>query len=167
MAQGFSLNQSQAFQCQNCREFINTSMTNCSYCGVAINSEAAFAAADIQAAVAKACNDAKYMRLLARVMVGFFLAMWISSLSILVGMEIPVMLFVLSTTLARWGYWVLLVIVLVMLVRWWVKYHNLQSSDGDYEKAKHDTIITAAIWSALIFIWLTVSVTITIQQPIE
>ncbi len=66
MAQGFSLSQPQVFQCQNCREFINTSMTHCSYCGVAINAEAATAAADIQANVAKACSDANFLKIMAR-----------------------------------------------------------------------------------------------------
>jgi hypothetical protein len=73
MAQGFSLSQPQVFQCQNCREFINTSMTNCTYCGVAINAEAATAAADVQANVAKACSDANYLKIMARALVVFFL----------------------------------------------------------------------------------------------
>jgi len=136
MAQGFSLSQSQVFQCQNCREFINTSMTHCSYCGVAISAEAATAAADVQANVAKACSDANFLKIMARALVVFFL--------------LDLIPFV---PLVGWASLFLLVAVPVMLVRWWVKYRTLQTADDDYEKAKRDTVIAAVIWSAVAVVW--------------
>jgi len=144
MVQGFSLSQPQVFQCQNCREFINTSMTNCSYCGVAINAEAATAAADVQANVAKACSDANYLKIMARALGVFYLLNLIPFLP-----------------LVGWGFLVLLIGVPIMMVRWWVKYSKLQTSDADYEKAKRDTIIAAVIWSALAVLWMTISITYT------
>lgn len=136
MAQDFSLNQPQAFQCPNCREFINASMSNCSYCGVAINHEAAMAAANVQAKVGQACSDASYLKITARAFVLFYLLDWI-----------PFM------PLVGWGALILFIAVPVMLVRWWVKYSKLQTADPDYEKAKRDTIISAVIWSALVALW--------------
>lgn len=137
MPQSFSLSEPQVFQCQNCREFINTSMTHCSYCGVAINHEAATAAADVQAKVGQACSDANYLKIMARAQVVFFLLNWIPFLP-----------------LVGWGFLILLVAVPIMLIRWWVKYRGIQTADKDYEKAKRDTIIAAVIWSAVTVIWV-------------
>ena len=142
MAQGFSLSQPQVFQCQNCREFINTAMTNCPYCGVVINAEAATAAADVQSNVAKACSDANFLKIMARAQAAFFL---ISFIPILGGF-------------AGWGFLFLLIAVPVMLVRWWIKYRKIQTADKDYETAKRDTIIAAVIWSGLIVLWLALGV---------
>ncbi len=139
MAQGLSLSQPSVFQCQNCREFINTSMTHCSYCGVAINAEAATAAADIQANVAKACSDANFLKIMARAQLVFFLLNLIPFLP-----------------LVGWGFIILLVAVPIMLVRWWIKYRDIQTGDQDYEKAKRDTIIAAVIWSALVVVWIVI-----------
>lgn len=142
MAYSISLSQPQVFQCQNCREFINTSMTLCSYCGVAINASAAAAAADVQTSVANACNEASFLKIMARAQVAFLLF----SLIPLIGGA------------AGWGFLFLLIAIPVMLIRWWVKYRNLQTGDKDYEKAKHNTIIAAVIWSACIVGWLVISV---------
>lgn len=135
MAQDFSLGQAQVFQCPNCREFINASMANCSYCGVAINYESAMAAADVQAKVGQACSDASYLKITARALVLFYALSWVPFLP-----------------LVGWGSLILMIAVPVMLVRWWVKYSKLQTGDPDYEKAKRDTIIAAVIWSAVIAI---------------
>ena len=141
MAQGFSLNQQQVFQCQNCREFINTGLTNCPYCGVMINLEAATAAADNQANVAKACSDANFLKLMARALAGFFL-----------------LSFVPFVPLVGWGSLILFIAVPIMLVRWWIKYRNLQTSDPDYERARRDTIIAAVIWCAVVVVWVAANV---------
>ena len=66
MANGVSLGQPQVFQCPNCREFINTTMTHCSYCGVSVDAHAAHTAAQNQQVVASACHDANYAKILAR-----------------------------------------------------------------------------------------------------
>lgn len=136
MAQDFALNQPQAFQCPNCREFINASMSNCSYCGVAINYDSAIAAANIQSKVGQACSDASYLKITARAFVVFYLLSWVPFLP-----------------LVGWGSLILFIAVPVMLIRWWVKYSKLQTADPDYEKAKRDTIIAAVIWSALTALW--------------
>ena len=141
MAQGFSLNQPQVFQCQNCREFINTGLTNCPYCGVMINLEAATAAADVQANVAKACSDANFLKIAARALAVFFGLSFVPFLP-MVGLASLIML----------------IVVPILLVRWWVKYRNLQTADQDYEKARRETIIAAVIWSGVIVVWLAASV---------
>lgn len=142
MPQDFSPGQPQVFQCQNCREFINTSMTNCPYCGVEISLEAATAAADVQSKVAKACSDANFLKIMARALAIFFLA----SLVPFVG------------GIAGWGFLFLLIAVPVMLVRWWIKYSGIQTSDQDYEGAKRNTIISAVTWCGVVVVWLAASV---------
>ena len=141
MAQGFSLSQPKVFQCQNCREFINTELTNCPYCGVILNLEAATAAADNQSNVAKACSDANFLKIMARALVLFF-----------------VLSFVPFLPLVGYGSLILFLAVPVMLVRWWIKYRKLQTADPDYEKAKRDTIIAAVIWSGVIVLWIAAGV---------
>lgn len=141
MAQDFSLSQPQVFQCQNCREFINTSMTNCSYCGVVINLESATAAADVQSKVGKACSDGNFLKIMARALPVFFLASMIPFVG----------------GIAGWGFLFLLIAVPVMLVRWWIKYNSIQTADQDYESARRDTIISAVIWCGVIVVWLAAS----------
>lgn len=137
MAQDFSLSQPQVFQCQNCREFINTGMTNCSYCGVVINFESASAAADVQSKVAKACSDGNFLKIMARALVVFFV---VSFVPIVGG-------------IAGWGSLFMFLAVPVMLVRWWIKYNGIQTGDKDYESAKKDTIIAAVTWCGVVVVW--------------
>lgn len=136
-----SLTQAQVFRCRNCREVINTAMTNCAYCGVAIDHEAAQAAADVQEFVGRACSDASYVKIAARALGGFFLLNLIPFLP-----------------LVGWATLILLIVVPVLLVRWWIKYRRIQTSDPDYEKARRDTIIAAVIWSAVLVVGFGLSV---------
>jgi hypothetical protein len=136
-----SLSQAQVFRCRNCQEVINTGMSNCAYCGVAIDHAAAQAAADAQAYVANAYSDASYAKIAARALVVFFL----------LGL-IPLF--------PGWPTLILLIVVPVLVVRWWIKYRGLQTTDPDYEKARRHTIIAAVIWSAVLVGWFVISVTV-------
>ncbi|MGH9842968.1 MAG: hypothetical protein ACREEM_29880 [Blastocatellia bacterium] len=136
-----SLNQAQVFQCLNCREMINVSLANCPYCGVAINPETAHAAADNQAIVAQACSNASYLKIMARAMVGFFLFSFVPFVG----------------GIGSWGFLAMLVIIPIVMVRWWVKYRNLQTGDPDFDKARRDTIVALAIWSAMVVVWIVIS----------
>lgn len=131
------LSQAQVFQCPICREIINTSMTNCPYCGVEINPEAAQTAADTQSRVAEACSNASYLKIMARAMVGFFLASWLPFIGGIGG----------------WGFLAMLVLIPILLVRWWIKYRNLQTADPDFEEARRNTIVAFAIWSGIVVVW--------------
>lgn len=142
MANGVSLGQPQVFQCPNCREFINTTMTHCSYCGVSVDANAAHTAAQNQQVVASACHDANYAKILARAFAAFYFISWIPVLG----------------GFASLGWVALLFIVPILLVRWWVKYSKLQTADADYEKAKRETIIAAIIWAAVMVVWFILSV---------
>ena len=59
---------------------------------------------------------------------------------------------------ASWGFLFLLVAVPVMLIRWWRKYNAIQTGDPDYEQAKTSTIVALVIWSAMVVVWLGVSI---------
>ena len=137
-----SLSQPMSFQCQNCREYINTSMNNCAFCQVAINHDAAMMAADHQTKIASACNNASFLKVMARAMVAFYLVSWIP----IVGGAASVAFFAMA------------VIVPTVLAVWWIRYSGLQTGDPDFEDAKRNTIIALAIWSAMIVIWVVLQI---------
>jgi hypothetical protein len=131
-----SLNPPQVFQCMICREVINTAMTNCPYCGVEVKPDAAQSAADTQSQVAEAFSNASYLKIMARAMVGFFLASWIPFIGI-----------------ASWGFLVLLVLIPILLIRWWIKYRGLQTADPDFEEARRNTVVALVIWCGIFVVW--------------
>jgi len=55
--------QARVFQCPNCQEDINTSMSQCRFCGLTIDYDKAQAAAEIQAKTNQACSDASYLKI--------------------------------------------------------------------------------------------------------
>lgn len=133
-----SLNQAQVFQCRICREMIHVSMANCPYCGVEVHPEAAQAAADNQATVAQACSTASYLKTMARAMVGFLLFSFVPFVG----------------GFGSWGFLAMLVIIPIVLIRWWIKYRNLQTGDPDFETARRDTIVALVIWSGMVVVWI-------------
>lgn len=69
-----------------------------------------------------------------------------------------VLSFVPFASFALYGFMILLPGVPMLWVRWWVKYHNLQTSGQDYENAKRDVIAAAVIWSGVIAVWMAAGV---------
>jgi len=133
-----SFDQPMSFQCQNCREYLNTSMNSCPYCRVTIRHDAALAAASHHARIASACNSASFLKVMARAMVVFYLVSWIP----IVGGAADLAFFAMA------------VIVPVALTVWWIRYCGLQTSDADFDNAQRNTIVSLAIWSAMIVIWI-------------
>jgi hypothetical protein len=57
------------------------------------------------------------------------------------------------------GYYVLLVLVPILAVRWWVKYAALRTTDRDFVRAKRNVLIALAVWLAfLLFTFIRVAV---------
>ena len=56
------------FPCASCGEFINTSMSECKFCGTTVDALASAQAAEIQTQVGNACSDASYLKISARVL---------------------------------------------------------------------------------------------------
>lgn len=122
------------FECPNCRETINTSIAQCPYCSAPIDRNAAEAAADLTSKVSQACSDASYIRILAGSIIAFFFLFLVPFLGI-VGVV---------------GYYVLLVLVPVMAIRWLVRYASVRTQDGDFRRAKRNVGIALAVWAAFL-----------------
>jgi len=98
---------------------INDSMTHCRFCSVPIDPAVAALVAERQEKTNQACNDASYLKVAA---IGTFVFLGIS--------------FIPLVPLAYWGFLVTFVVVLVLLIRWQVKFGNFITSDPDYGQAK-------------------------------
>lgn len=61
------------FECPNCGQTINTSLSQCRYCSAPVDSQTAEIAATLTSKVSHACSDASYVRILAGSLVVFFL----------------------------------------------------------------------------------------------
>ena len=138
---------SEVFPCPNCREIINLSMTHCRFCGVAIDPRAAMLASQNQAIVARACNDANYLKIMARSLIVFYLVSWVPFLGI-----------------SGWAFLILMLAIPVLFFRWWIKYSSLETVDADFEEAKRQSVIAIVIWSPMFLLWL-VGVVISILFP--
>ena len=122
----------EVFDCPSCSQTINTSMTQCPYCSAAIDPSAAQAAAELTSKISSACSDASYVRIVA----GSLLAFFVLSLVPFLG------------ALGVVGYYVLMLLVPIMAVRWWVRYAALHTQDRDFRRAKRNVGIALAIWAA-------------------
>jgi hypothetical protein len=113
------LSQPRTFRCPNCNEMINDSMQQCRFCSVPLDPAIVALVAERQEKANQAYSDASYLRTAAIAMFVFL------GLSL-----IPLVPFV------YWGFLVTFLFVLVMLIRWQVKFGNLLTSDPDYKLAK-------------------------------
>jgi hypothetical protein len=117
------------FPCPNCRETINTSMTECPFCKTAIDSTVAEVAAEATSRISQACSDASYLRIMAWALLTFFALIFVPLLSLLgVG-----------------GLWFLRLAIPFMVGRWWIKYGRIQTSDVDFKGAKRSAIVVSVV----------------------
>jgi len=116
------------FPCPNCNEIINDSTTQCRFCSTPIDPGVAQLIADKQAKVNQACSDASFLRTTAIAMYVFL------GLSF-----IPILPFV------EWAFVILFVMVIVLLIRWQVKFSGLVTNDIDYQKARRSWLISLVL----------------------
>ena len=105
------------FRCPNCQEMINDSMTQCRYCSVPVDPGVAQLIAERQEKANAAYSDASFLRT-AAVATYVFLGV-----SLVIG-------------LAFWGFLGALGVVIVLLIRWQIRYANLVTDDPDYKSAR-------------------------------
>ena len=132
------LAQPQTFPCPNCNEMINDSVQICRHCSTPVDFEAAKIAAELQSKVNQACNDASYLRTAA---VTIFVLLGVSL--------VPFIAFV-----GYLGSLFTFFIVVVLFIRWQVKFGKLQTSDVDYARAKRQKNIALILWIIAIPIFL-------------
>jgi hypothetical protein len=113
--------------CPSCGEMIYSDTTKCRFCSAPVDSTAAAAAADNQAKVNNACNQAKWIRNMAGAMWAFL------AVSLIWG---TVNLAVL----------VLFFLIPLSLIYWQISYGRLTTADPDYKRAKRDRLIALGLW---------------------
>src|SRR2546423_863558 len=108
-----------SFPCPSCKEIINDRTEQCRSCGAPIDKGIARMLAETQAKVNQACSDASYMKTAA-------FAMW-AFLGISLIPFVP---------LVYYGFVITFVVVIVLVVRWQLRFSRLNTSDPDYAKAR-------------------------------
>jgi ABC-type Na+ efflux pump permease subunit len=117
------------FRCLNCNEMINDSMTQCRYCNVPVDPVAARLVAERQEKANQAYSDASYLR---TAVVAMYVFMGLS--------------FIPLVPLVGWGFVIMFFVVLVLLIRWLVKFGRLVTNDADYLKARRSWRFSLVLW---------------------
>ena len=117
------------FPCPSCKEIINDRAEQCKYCGAPIDKGVAQFAAEVQSKVNQAYSDASYLKTAA-------FALW----SLLAISLIPFVPFVF------YGAVFIFFALIVMIIRWQLKFRNINTTDTDYQKAKHNKNIAFVLW---------------------
>lgn len=119
----------EVFPCPNCRETINTSLSQCTFCGVAVDHAAAVASAAETSTVSQACSDASYLKIMAWAFLACFGLLFIP----FIGLAAAV------------GLWFLRIALPVMVVRWWIKFGKIKTNEIDYFRAKQAAVIVSIV----------------------
>ncbi|HEV2800046.1 MAG TPA: zinc ribbon domain-containing protein [Pyrinomonadaceae bacterium] len=125
--------QTLSFPCPSCKEIINDRAEQCKYCGAPIDKAVAQFAAEVQSKVNQAYSDASYLKTAA------FAMFTLLAISLL-----PFVPFVF------YGAIFIFLALIVMIVRWQLKFANINTADPDYQKARRNKNIALALWVAAI-----------------
>jgi hypothetical protein len=117
------------FRCPSCNEMINDSMTQCRFCSVPVDPGVAQLIAERQEKANQACSDASYLRNAA---IAMYVFMGLSFIPLL--------------PLVGWGFLITFVVVLVLLIRWQVKFGRLTINDADYLSARRSWRLSLVLW---------------------
>jgi len=108
------------FRCPNCNEMINDQMTTCRYCSVPVDPGVAQLIAERQQKANQAVSDASFLRTAT-------IAMWV-----LLGLSfIPFLTFFIELAFVITG-----IVVIILAIRWQIKFNNLLTNDADYQAAR-------------------------------
>jgi hypothetical protein len=124
------LSQPQTFPCPNCNEIINDTMERCRYCSAPVDRQAAAAAAEIQSKVNRACSDASFLRTAA------------AAMFILLGLSLLPFISLITYI----GSIITFLVLLVLVIRWQIKFGRIQTGDPDYKRAKRLKNISLLLW---------------------
>ena len=121
------------FRCPNCSEMINDSMTQCRFCSVPVDPGVAALIAERQEKANHAYSDASFLRTAAFVMYVFLGLSWLPLL--------PFLFF--------FGFVTTFFVVLILLIRWQIRYATLVTDDPDYKSARRSWWISLAMLLAV------------------
>jgi hypothetical protein len=125
------------FPCPNCNEIINDSARECRFCRAPIDPVAARAAGELQARVNQACSDASYTASAAYLMFAF--------------LALDLIPFIPFVWLA---YLLTFFAVIILVVRWEMRFGQLQTRDPDYKRALFSRKVALVLWLAAMPVWI-------------
>lgn len=117
------------FPCPHCGQTINDSAVTCPFCAQPIDRETAATAAAETSRISQACSDASYLRIMAWSLLTFFGLLFVPFLG-LAGIV---------------GFWFLRVALPFMVIRWWIKYGKIRTTDSDFIRARRSAIVVAVV----------------------
>jgi hypothetical protein len=127
------LEQASNFPCPHCKEIISDRATECRFCGAPVDPGVARLVAENQRKVNRAFSDSGYIRNAALLMWGLLLVSFIPFIPG-VGM----------------GFLMAGGVVTFMLIRWFVMYGEVKTSDPDYQKARQSVYLSIVLLAAAI-----------------
>jgi hypothetical protein len=107
---------------------INDSMKECRYCSVPVDPGVAQLIADKQDKANQAVSDASYLRT--------------ATIAIYVFLFLSLVPFI---PLVSFGFYIVFVVVVVLLIRWQVRFGGLNSSDQDFQAAKRSWMVSLVL----------------------
>lgn len=129
--------QTLSFPCPSCKEIINDRAAQCKYCGAPIDQGVAQFAAEVQSKVNQAYSDASYLKTAA------FALLTLLAISLL-----PFVPFVF------YGAIFIFFALIVLIIRWQLRFSNINTTDPDYPKAKRNKNIALVLWVVAIPIFI-------------
>ena len=123
------------FRCPNCNEMINDSMTQCRYCNVPVDPAVAQLISERQEKANQSYSDASFLR---TAVVAMYVFMGLS--------------YIPYVPLVGWGFLVTFIVVLVLLIRWQVRFGSLVTNDADYLKARRSWRLSLVLWVVAILL---------------
>jgi hypothetical protein len=128
MAGSLSLSASstvKVYPCPNCKETINTSMAQCSFCSAVLDHDAGVAAAEAFSKLNQAYSDASYVKIMAGTALTFFMFRFIP----------------LASIFGNFGFFFLELAIPVMGIRWWVKYGSIKTDEAAFPAVRRTTLL--------------------------
>jgi hypothetical protein len=114
---------------------INDSMTQCRYCNVPVDPAVAQLIAERQEKANQSYSDASFLR---TAVVALYVFMGLS--------------YIPYVPLVGWGFLVTFIVVLVLLIRWQVRFGSLVTNDADYLKARRSWRLSLVLWVVAILL---------------
>src|SRR4051812_19811232 len=121
------------FPCPSCKETISDRMATCRFCGAPVDEEVAQHIGETQQRVNRAFSDAGYIKNAAFLMWG-----------LLAASLIPFVPWV------SWGFLFTFGAVIVLIIRWQLKFGDINTSDPDYQRARSSFYLAIGLWIAAI-----------------
>ena len=118
------------FQCPNCKQFINNTMTVCKYCSIQLDANLISGLIVGQEKADAAYNAASKLRILSGAMWVFFFVGFVPFLGYV----------------ATWAFYVIAVLIPILLLVWYAKYGNLKTIDAEFKTAKKYLHTAFFIW---------------------